>query len=141
MPAETVRALADELAERLLSANPFLGTMLGMREYDALVPDNSPEAEDALAADLAELSSRAAALTPDAAADRTTLGVVVATCESNRRELAMRPEEHTVTPQPQFGPPGVLAIAAITQLSDGQAAEDYLTRLRSARQYLDTSTE
>lgn len=141
MAANEVQALADELARRLLAANPFSASMLGMREYDALVPDNSAAADDALAADLGQLEARARSLTAADAADRTTLGVVVATCESNRRQLAMRPEDHTVTPQPHYGPPALLAIAAITPVPDRQAAEDYLTRLRGSTAYLDTGTQ
>jgi uncharacterized protein (DUF885 family) len=141
MSVEPVRALADELADRLLSANPFYATMLGIRDYDALVPDNSEAAEEALAADLADLESRASTLAPPDPAGRTTLGVIVATCASTRRELGMRPEEHTVSPQPQYGPPALLALTAITSLPDSRAAVDYLTRLRSSPPYLDNATE
>ena len=40
------RDLAGALAGRLLAADPFTGTGLGLREYDALVPDPSAAAED-----------------------------------------------------------------------------------------------
>lgn len=133
--------LADELARRLLAADPFLGSWLGMREYDPLVPDNSRAAADALDADLGAIAERAAALTPATTDERTTVGVVVATCDSHRRQLAMRAEEHTVSPQPEYGPPALLALAAITKLADGRAADDYLIRLRGSAGYLDANTD
>ena len=138
---DAVSALADELARRLLDADPFAATFLGLREYDALVPDNSRAAEDALDADLADLEQRARAVSPADAPQRNLLGLVVATCESQRRQLAMRPAEYTATPQPENGPPALLMLTAITRLPDGKAAEDYLTRLRSSARYLDTATE
>src|SRR4051795_1576117 len=68
MASETgVRELARTLVDRLLAADPFSGTALGLREYDALVPDASRAAEDALAADLADIGTRAGALVRAAA--------------------------------------------------------------------------
>src|SRR3954449_8933145 len=66
------RQLARRVVDRLLAADPFSGTALGLRDYDALVPDASRAAEDSLAADLAGLGGKAAplrhqgALVPDA---------------------------------------------------------------------------
>ena len=56
--ATPARQLADALADRLLTADPFHATSLGLREYDALVPDPSAAAEDQLAADLARSPPR-----------------------------------------------------------------------------------
>jgi uncharacterized protein (DUF885 family) len=140
VPTDT-RRLADRLADRLLAADPLIGTGLGMREYDAYLPDPSAAAEDALAADLEHLQDEADALDPDEPADRTTLAAVRATCEYRRLELENRSTEWDVTAMPLSGPPALFAIAARTTLPDPQAAADYLTRLRAAPGWLDGTTE
>ena len=54
--ASPARQLAKTLTDRLLDADPFIGTNLGLREYDALVPDPSAAAEQRLAADLTAIA-------------------------------------------------------------------------------------
>src|SRR4051794_27287575 len=99
------RQLARRVVDRLLGADPFSGTALGLREYDALVPDASRAAEDALAAEVAELGTEASALTSADAADAVTIEVVQAVCEHKRQSLEIRSVEYTVTPMPLTGPP------------------------------------
>lgn len=138
-----VRILADALVARLLAADPFDGSALGLREYDSLVPDPSARAEDDLDRDLAELADQAAALAPGGVAgtpaERVTLAVVLASCERNRLGLAGRDAEFTVSPLPVAGPPALFATAARTVLVDVRAAEDYLSRLRGAAGWIDGS--
>jgi uncharacterized protein (DUF885 family) len=140
VPTDT-RLLADRLADRLLAADPLIGTGLGMREYDAYLPDPSATAEDALAADLEQVHREAEALTPEDPADRTTLAAIRATCEYRRIGLQNRSAEWDVTAMPLSGPPALFAIVARTTLTDPQAAADYLTRLRAAPGWLDSTTE
>ena len=136
-----IRSLAAELADRVLTADPWLGTTLGMSEYDALVPDNSRGAEDAHLADLADVQSRAATLKPATAAERVTLAVILETCLSGRLAIEMQASDHTVTALPIDGPPALLALTAITSLTDGRSAADYLTRVRSSIRWLDTGSQ
>src|SRR5947209_16749837 len=98
------RRLAQTLVDRLLTADPFAGTSLGLREYDALVPDPSAAAEQRLAADLATIATQARSLAAVDAADAVTLDVVSATCDRRRRAIEARTEEFTVTAMPIAGP-------------------------------------
>lgn len=135
------RALATELIETVLAADPFLGTGLGLREYDALLPDPSADAERALAAAIEDIGARAHLATADTAADRVTLGVVRGVCASRVLALANASDEYTVTAMPITGPPALLAAAARTVLVDARAATDYLTRLRAAPAWIDGTSE
>jgi uncharacterized protein (DUF885 family) len=136
-----VRTLASELAQTLLTADPFLGTSLGLREYDALLPDPSAAADDALARALRDVQARAADAEASTNADRITLGVVRSMVSRQLASLTNRDVEHTVTAMPVAGPPALLAVAARTVLTDPQAAADYLTRLGAAPAWLDGTTE
>lgn len=141
LPTSPVGQLADALVTRLLEADPFRGTGLGLRDYDALVPDPSAAAEDALAADLIAFDAEAAALTTTDPAERVTLAAVRATCHRERLALAAREVEYTVTAMPMTGPPALFAIAARTTLPDARAVQDYLTRLRAAADWIDGMSE
>jgi uncharacterized protein (DUF885 family) len=138
--ASPVRRLADDLARRLLDADPFLGTGLGLREYDALVPDPSAAAEQALDADLAAFAARCDEVEPADAAERVTLAVVRATCERRRLAIAAGEIEYTVSAMPIAGPPMIFALAARTVLPDERAARDYLSRLAGLADWIDAST-
>jgi uncharacterized protein (DUF885 family) len=134
------RRLATTLVDRLLAADPFSGTGLGLREYDALVPDPSAAAEEQLAADLESIAVQAAGLSTDDPYDSVTLDVIRATCERQRRALGLRLPEFTVTAMPIAGPPVLLATLARTALVDAQAAADYLTRVRASVAWIDGTT-
>jgi uncharacterized protein (DUF885 family) len=138
--ASTARQLATTLVDRLLDANPFTGTGLGLREYDALVPDPSAAAEDRLVADLAAIGAQAADASSDNARDAVTLDVVRATCDRWRLALQLRPDEYTVTAMPMAGPPVLFAVLARSALVDAQAADDYLARLAASVDWLDGTT-
>ena len=141
-PSDTpARQLATALADRLLAADPFHATALGLREYDALVPDPSAAAEDRLAADLAAIATQAQSVTPADAADAVTLAVVVDTCARRQLALRGRPDEYTVTAMPIAGPPALLATLARSALPDPQAAADYLERARASAAWLDGGTQ
>src|SRR4051794_17714035 len=141
MASETgARELARTLVDRLLAADPFSGTALGLREYDALVPDPSRAAEDALGAELDGMGAEASALTSDDAADAVTIEVVRAVCDHRRQSLENRSVEYTVTPMPLTGPPALLATLARTVLPDAQAAADYLARVKGSSGWIDATT-
>jgi len=134
------RELAQDVVDRLLSDDPFTATALGLREYDALVPDPSRAAEDELAADLAAFAARAEAVRPDDPDDAITLEVVRITCRNRLDALTNRPVEYTVSPMPVGGPPSLLAVLARTALVDPAAAGDYLERVRGSAAWLDGTT-
>lgn len=135
------RQLAQTLSDRLLAADPFGGTNLGLRQYDALVPDPSAAAEQRLAADLTAIAAQAAGTTADEPDDAVTLEVVRATCDRHQKMIESRWSEHTVTAMPFAGPPALFAILARTSLADPQAAADYLTRVKASAGWIDGGTE
>ena len=135
------RQLAGTLVETLLTADPFTGTSLGLREYDALLPDPSAAAADALAATLSDIDKRAQSLTPDNPADRVTAGVIRSVCDTQQQALTNGEEEFTVSAMPISGPPLLFAVAARSTLADSEGADDYLTRLRGAGSWIDGTTE
>jgi uncharacterized protein (DUF885 family) len=135
------RRLAGTLVDTLLRADPFIGTALGLREYDALLPDPSAAAEERLAEGLAGIEREAVTVQPDGQADRVTLGVVRSVAATRRSALANRYAEYTVTAMPLGGPPALLGVLARTVLPNAEAAGDYLTRLRGAAAWLDGTTE
>lgn len=137
----SVPDLAAELADVLLAADPFLGTGLGMREYDALLPDPSAAAEDALAARLGDIATRAEAEMPATTAERVTQASIAAFCARWQEALATRSEEYAVSAMAFTGPPMLLAMAARTVVVDERAAADYLTRLRGMAAWLDGTTD
>ncbi len=132
-----VRALADSLADTVLTAQPFLGSELGLRAYDPLLPDPSEAADDRLDTELSRVAGQAKALTPTTPADAVTRDVILATCTSHQLSLQMRMDEFTVTAMPIAGPPALLAVLARATLPDAQAAADFLTRLRGSADWID----
>lgn len=141
-PVESpTRHLARRAVDRILAADPFAGTALGLRQYDALLPDPSAAAAEALAGDLAAIATEARALAPIEAADRTSRDAIVALCEREQLAVANRAAEYTVTAMPITGPPVLFAALARAVLSDVPAADDYRTRVRGATAWLDSTTE
>ncbi|MDT4926590.1 MAG: hypothetical protein QOG01_4303 [Pseudonocardiales bacterium] len=135
------RQLAQILVDRLLAADPFAGTGLGLREYDALVPDATAAGEERLAADLNTVAAQAASVVAEDGADAVTLDVVRATCERRGRAISIKPDEFTVSAMPISGPPALFAVLARTVLPDTQAAADYLERLKASVDWMDAGTE
>jgi uncharacterized protein (DUF885 family) len=135
------RQLAQVLVERILEADPFAGTGLGLRQYDRFVPDPSAAAEDRLADDLTHIAAQADSIVADDASDAVTVEAIRAGCARRRRLLELRLDEFTVTAMPYAGPPALLAVLARTVLPDPQAAADYLERLKGSADWLDGTTE
>ncbi|HEX3336930.1 MAG TPA: DUF885 domain-containing protein [Jatrophihabitans sp.] len=135
------RQLAQTLVDRLLTADPFTGTGLGLREYDALVPDATAAGEARLAAELATVATQAGSVVAEGAADAVTLDVVRATCERRLRAISIKPDEFTVSAMPISGPPALFAVLARTVLPDTKAAADYLERVKASADWMDAGTE
>jgi uncharacterized protein (DUF885 family) len=138
----TVRRLADGFHERWLATHPFHASGYGIPGYEDRVPDDSEAGEavrrtelestlaDAHGLELAEMSE------PDA----ITLGCLVENVNQELRQLDAKLIEHTVTAMPFSGPAVLLATAARTVVADGQAAADYLQRLRRSGEWVDQQT-
>ncbi len=133
--------LAERLAQRILEADPTLGTFLGLREYDGLLPDESAQAEQALVADLQQIDAEAATLEPADATDRITHSVIRSTCARYCAQVDTLSATYTVSPMPFSGPPALFALAAHTDVQDAQAAADYLRRLRAAPSWFDATCD
>jgi uncharacterized protein (DUF885 family) len=143
MAQTPTRQLAARLSDRLLAANPFGATALGLREYDALVPDASAAAEDQLIDDLRAIGQEAAWLEPGTPEDVVTHAVVRWTCDLTVRTIANRPAEHTTVPAPTpgSGTPTLVATLARTALADVPAAEDFLQRVSRSSAYVEQTTQ
>ena len=128
----SIRELADELVHRLFANEPFLGSSLGVREYDAFVPDLAPEARRDFAESVANIRAEAVAVEPDEPEDRIIRGAVIGACDRAAHRIEIAAETYTVTDVPMEGPPVLFALAARTALPDEQAATDYLSRLSDA---------
>ncbi len=132
-------ALADRLHDHLLAASPFSASMLGLRDYDAEVPDASVEGDERLRADVEAVLGDARAIRAEQwpTPGRLTLGCVADTAERTLLDIASADVEHTVTPLPFTGPAVLLAVAARTVIVDNAAAADYVTRLRRSGEWID----
>jgi uncharacterized protein (DUF885 family) len=133
---------ADRLVHRVFEFAPFEATELGFREYDALMPDASVEAEQRMIDDVRALEDEARTLTPQSDDERVTLAVTSAWCDRLRRDLSTAPIEHTTGAMPigASGPPMLMANLARLVLQDAQAADDYLARVRDAPRWVDQVT-
>jgi hypothetical protein len=139
-----IRDLADALVHCMFSHDPFLATSMGVREYDARVPDLSPAARDSFAKAVAAV--RAEAITaepqePQEAEERIIRAAVIGGCDRVADRNAIEAETHTVAETPLEGPPVLFATAARTVLPDEQAAADYLARLSGAHSWFAQSAQ
>lgn len=138
---DALLTLADELHETLLAASPFGASMMGIPGYEAEVPDASREGEQAVLDKAEALAGRAAAVAPTTTAEQITAGCIASTVEQLRLSTESAADEYTVTAMPFLGPPVLLAVAARTVMLDGQAASDYITRLRRSGGWIDQLIE
>ena len=77
-PSDDFRALLDEHYAWLLRENPTYATALGMRDHDARIRDNSPQAREARIAQSRAFLQRLEAIPADRLepADRVTYGIL-----------------------------------------------------------------
>ena len=71
MTQETLGELAEDYFTAVMDASPFDATVLGVRGWDAEVPDLSEAAEDRTGHRLADLERRLAGVDPARSAPRT----------------------------------------------------------------------
>jgi uncharacterized protein (DUF885 family) len=137
------RDLADRFHARWLRVYPFAATMYGVPGYDDLLPDASEEGERAWRAEAETYMAEAAAIPRDGLtqAELVTLDCVTEAAGQELTTVDMARDEYTVTAMHYAGPASFLASSARTVLLDGEAAENYLTRLRGSGIWLDQITE
>ncbi len=133
------RDLADRFHRRWLEENPFAATMYGITGYDHLLPDESEEGQQAWRAEVGQFLAEADAIDPGSLtpAGAVTLDCTRAAAAHERDGIDMAPAEHTVTAMLFAGPATFLAVTARTVLTDPDAAEAYLVRLRSSGTWFD----
>jgi len=139
----TPRELADRFHARWLRVHPLAATMYGIPGYDDLMPDDSPEGQQAWRAEAARFLGEAGAVDRGglAVADAVTLDCVAEMAAQEVALVDLAADEHTVTPMQYTGPPVLLATAARTVLMDEAAAEAYVTRLRRSGTWIHQVTE
>jgi uncharacterized protein (DUF885 family) len=130
--ATTVARLADDLFETILKQHPLHATLLGLREWDHLLPDYTEAGQEAVGARLSDIAARAEALDPASldAEDRVTRSVVRHGAAAGLANLAARTVEYTITDS-MFAPaPELLFALPMISLTEPAHADGYLTRLR-----------
>lgn len=139
----TIDDLSELALRQLLSAEPLEATLLGFREYDALLADLSVEAEQGRAVERADLRSAALAIDPAAlsAQDAVTRSVLIALTEYADDAQTAEALEYTVAAFPVAPSSILLAYVRMTVLTSPVQAEDYLSRLRQVPRYLEQAEE
>ena len=142
MVAAAIEALADELTEILLRADPFWASFMAISGYDDAVPDLSPEGQQEWRSRLVDVIVRGGRCEADAVAaeDRVLLEVTRDTAARYLAAADSRVEEYSVTTFPLGGPSRMLLIASRTRIGDPDGAAAYLTRCRRIPAYLDQCT-
>lgn len=146
---DDVRTLADELHAFRLAEDPITASSMGLRGFDAGVPDVSAAADARRRAVYADLLDRTRALAgtsgttdPDASgpttpADAITAACVLATIEAGLAEIDAATVDFTVSAAMGEGPAVALGLASRTKLSDESSAQDWLSRVSGLTGYLD----
>lgn len=139
----TIADLADLALRQLLAAEPLEATLLGFREYDALLADLSAEAEQGRAVERAELRSAALALDPAtlSEAEAVTRAVLIALTEYADDAQTAEALEYTVAAFPVAPASILLAYVRMTVLTSPEQAQDYLLRLGQVPRYLAQAEE
>ena len=133
-----IAALAEDLLQLVLDADPLEATLIGYRHLDAHLADLSREREEALRERRAGL--RAAALEIDPAGlghqDALTRAVVLAALEYADESQEAGLVDFTVAAFPVSPSSVLLAYLRMTVLTDEQQGRDYLARLSEIPRYL-----
>jgi uncharacterized protein (DUF885 family) len=129
-PAETLAGLAEAYFKTTMDADPFEATVVGVRGWDAEVPDLSEAGADASDRRLAGLQGQLAAL--DAAGlgaqDRVTLAMLARGLADRRAALAARWPELTVSATQSGIQTAVLGLVPKVTLATPEQASDYTER-------------
>ena len=138
-----IRTLADEIHDRMMSADPFSASLLGVPGHDAEVPDVSREAALVRLDEWRTLLRRAEALEAagtDDPRDAVTLSCALHLLETHIAHDEAATIEHTLSPMAD-GPAVLLLLVSQTRLQTPQSAQDYLQRVRGFASYVDGCAE
>jgi uncharacterized protein (DUF885 family) len=128
-------ALADELLDALMDADPLGASLIGLPGYDDRLSDPSEEAEQALRAKVADIAARAA----DSA--EVTGQVVAQQARAAIDRIDSRMIEYTISDFFVGPASALLTLLPMIALPDAERAKSYLTRLRAVPEHLDGVTE
>ncbi|MBK9740100.1 MAG: DUF885 domain-containing protein [Actinobacteria bacterium] len=133
-----VADLAERALRQLLSAEPLEGTLLGFREYDALLADISVEAEQRMSAERAALRAEAEAIDPATLTQQDAITVSLIITQSHYADAAQAAGaiEYTATAFPVTPASSLLAFLRMIVLTNAEQAAAYLVRLREIPRYL-----
>jgi uncharacterized protein (DUF885 family) len=128
--AEALGELAEDYFTTIMDAAPFDATALGVRGWDAEVPDLSEAAEAETDRRLAGLERRLAGIDPAGLGpqDRITLAMLGRGLADRRAELAARWPELTVSATMSGIQTAVLGLVPKVTLATPEQAADYLER-------------
>ncbi|HEV3014433.1 MAG TPA: DUF885 domain-containing protein [Actinomycetota bacterium] len=128
--AEALGELAEDYFTTIMDAAPFDATVLGVRGWDAEVPDLSEAAEAETDRRLAGLERRLAGIDPAGLGpqDRITLAMLGRGLADRRAELAARWPELTVSATMSGIQTAVLGLVPKVTLATPEQAADYLER-------------
>ena len=128
--AEALGELAEDYFTTIMDAAPFDATVVGVRGWDAEVPDLSEAAEAETDRRLAGLERRLAGIDPARLGpqDRITLAMLGRGLADRRAELAARWPELTVSATMSGIQTAVLGLVPKVTLATPEQATDYLER-------------
>jgi uncharacterized protein (DUF885 family) len=127
---ETLGELAEDYFTTIMDASPFDATVLGVRGWDAEVPDLSEAADDRTDRRLADLERRLAGVDPAGLGpqDRITRAMLARGLADRRAELAARWPDLTVSATMSGIQTAVLGLVPKVTLTTPEQAADYLER-------------
>ena len=128
--AEALAGLAERYFQVTMDASPFEASALGVRGWDAEVPDLSEAADAETDGRLAGLEGQLAGIDPDGLGpqERITLAMLARGLADRRAELAARWPELTVSATMSGIQTAVLGLVPKVTLGTGAAADQYLER-------------
>jgi uncharacterized protein (DUF885 family) len=138
-----VHQLADEILELTFTADPVMGTILGVPGHDDTLSDRSEEAQQAIRASALDIAARADAAPVDglSADDVVTRAVVAHHARQMVTEIDARLVEYTISDL-FVGPAAeLLSILPMIVLNDAAEAGSYVNRLRAVPGFLETVAE
>jgi uncharacterized protein (DUF885 family) len=134
----TIAALAEDLLQLILDADPLEATLIGYRHLDAHLADLSVEREEALAERRAGIRAAAEAVDPMdlSGQEALTRAVILAAVEYADESQEAGLLDFTVAAFPVSPSSVLLAYLRTSVLTDDQQARDYLARLSEIPRYL-----
>ncbi|MBC6446905.1 DUF885 domain-containing protein [Actinokineospora xionganensis] len=128
-------ALADELLDALMDADPLGASLTGLPGYDDRLSDPSEEAEQDLRSKVADIAARAQDSTG------VTGQVVAQQARAAIDRIDSRMIEYTISDFFVGPASALLTLLPMIALPDAERAKSYLTRLRAVPEHLDGVTE